>query len=187
MSNPSESRTPVTPSGEAAATEAPPRDEVVLENLTDEQRRAQETEASEVAAKFDIESRTRDHNWRPLALFLSGVAIFTALYHMYTSFFGPPGVLLHRSIHVSLILFLVFMLYPPVRGAQGRVWRIVDGILAVLALVPTVYLAVNYETILRQAGRFEQMDVLVAGLLLMVMSALFGQAAQMQEEQDLTI
>ncbi|MEU3846156.1 TRAP transporter permease [Micrococcus terreus] len=168
MSNPSESRTPVTPPAEASATDTGARDEVVLENLTDEQRRAQEADASQVAAKYDIESRTRDHSWRPLALFLSGVAIFTALYHMYTSFFGPPGVLLHRSIHVSLILFLVFMLYPPVRGAQGRVWRILDGVLAVLALVPTVYLAINYETILRQAGRFEQMDVLVAGLLLIL-------------------
>lgn len=140
-------------------------DGIVLERGDEEQRRAQEDEAAEVAAEYDSEFRVRSTDWKPLGLLVSGVAIFTALYHMYTAYFGGPPTLIHRSIHVSLILFLVFILYPPVKKAQGVVWRIIDAVPAVLTLVPTIYLMGNYEELVLRAGRFSTRDVVVATLL----------------------
>ncbi|MDR8018181.1 TRAP transporter permease [Nesterenkonia aerolata] len=96
------------------------------------------------------------------------MAIFTALYHMYTAYFGTPPTLIHRSIHVSLILFLVFVLYPPTRRAQGTVFRIIDAVLALLALVPTWYLMSNYEQVVLQAGRFTETDIMVSTLLVVL-------------------
>ncbi|WP_261624825.1 TRAP transporter permease [Nesterenkonia marinintestina] len=141
---------------------------ITLTAESEEDRRRQEQEAAEVAAQFDAESRVRTTEWKPLAWLLSGVAIFTALYHMYTAYFGTPPTLIHRSIHVSLILFLVFMLYPPVRRAHGLAFRIIDGVLALLALVPTWYLMTNYEQVVLQAGRFTEPDVLVSTLLVVL-------------------
>ncbi|EXF25647.1 C4-dicarboxylate ABC transporter permease [Nesterenkonia sp. AN1] len=121
--------------------------------------------AAEAAKKYDVESRVRETHWKPLAVLLSSVAIFTALYHLYTAYFGTPATLLHRSLHVSLILFLVFMLYPPTKKATAAWWRIPDAILALAALVPTVYLWLNYDQVVLQAGRFTTTDVLVGTLL----------------------
>lgn len=102
----------------------------------EDERAAQEKQAAEAAAKFDAESRVRETHWRPLALLISAVAIFVALYHMYTAYFGTPATLVHRSLHVSMIMFLVFMIYPPFRRAQSNGWRVLDGGLALASLVP---------------------------------------------------
>ena len=134
----------------------------------EDERAAQEKQAAEAAAKFDAESRVRETHWRPLALLISAVAIFVALYHMYTAYFGTPATLVHRSLHVSMIMFLVFMIYPPFRRAQSNGWRVLDGGLALASLVPTVYLWVNYEQVVIQAGRFTSTDIVVATLLVVL-------------------
>ena len=133
-----------------------------------EARHELEREAQEAAAKYDAESRVRSTQWRPLALLISAVAIFTALYHMYTAYFGAPPTLIHRSLHVSLMLFLVFMLYPPTRKARQNWWRIPDALLAMLSLVPTVYLWTNYDQVVLQAGRFTGTDVAIGTLLVVL-------------------
>ena len=131
-------------------------------------RTRQEKDAAEAAARYDAESRIRTSHAKPLGLLISAVAIFTAVYHLYTAYFGAPPTLIHRSLHVSLVLFLVFMLYPPARRAQQAWWRIPDALLAVLAAVPTVYLWLNYEQVVLQAGRFSSADVAVATLLVVL-------------------
>lgn len=138
-------------------------------DLADEDsRRRQEQDAVEVAAQYDAESAIRQTQWKPLMWLISGVAIFTAVYHMYTAYFGSPPTLIHRSLHVSLILFLVFVLYPPMKKARGAVWRIIDVIPALLSLVPTIYMIVNYEQLVTQAGRFTTPDIVVATLLVVL-------------------
>src|SRR5690625_4083769 len=133
-----------------------------------EERAAQQREAAEAAAKYDSESRVRETHWRPVGLLISAVAIILAVYHMYTAYFGTPPTLIHRSLHVSVILFLVFMIYPPARRFQGNGWRIADGALAVASLVPTIYMILNYEEFVLQAGRFNTADIVVASLLVVL-------------------
>lgn len=131
-------------------------------------RDALQDEAAEAVAKYDAESRVRTTEWKPLALLISGVAVFTALYHLWTAYAGPPATMVHRSIHVSAMLFLTFMLYPPSRKAVQSWWRIPDALLALAAAVPTIYLMVNYESIVLQAGRFTTTDVLIGALLVVL-------------------
>ena len=138
---------------------------LTIEEQSEEQRAAQEKEAAEAAAKYDAESRVREAHWRPLGLLISGVAIFVAAYHMYTAYFGTPATLIHRSLHVSMIMFLVFLIYPPFRRAQSHAWRIFDAVLALASLIPTIYLVANYEQVVIQAGRFTSGDIIVATLL----------------------
>lgn len=135
---------------------------------SEEERAAREAEAQEAAAKYDAESRVRKNQWRPLALVISGVAIFIALYHIYTAYQPLLPTLVHRSLHVSVMLFLVFLIYPPTRKAQAALWQIPDAILALLSLVPTFYLWANYEQVVLQAGRFSALDVAVGTLLVVL-------------------
>lgn len=135
---------------------------------TEEEREAQEKEAAEAAAKFDAESRVRSVSWKPLGLLLTGVAIFISVYHMYTAYFGAPPTLIHRSLHVSMMLFLVFMLYPPMRKARSNLWLGIDAVLALASLVPTIYMSMNYEQVVLQAGRFTSSDIVVATLLVVL-------------------
>lgn len=157
------------PASRTVETDTTPPDMVALASQADsESRAALEKQTAEVAAKYDAESRTRKTEWKPLGLLISGMAIFTALYHLYTAYFGPPPTLIHRSLHVSLMLFLVFMLYPPTKRATAAWLRIPDTLLAAAALVPTVYLWLNYEEVLRQAGRFTGTDVLISTLMVVL-------------------
>ncbi|TLP78861.1 TRAP transporter permease [Nesterenkonia sphaerica] len=157
-----EERSPEGPSDTAS------QESLTLVPESEEERRAREKEASEAAAKYDAESRVRDTHWRPLALIISAVAVFTAVYHMYTAYFGAPPTLIHRALHVSLILFLVFLVYPPSRRAQANWWRIPDAALALLSLVPWLYIWLNYQQLVIQAGRFTATDALVATLLVVL-------------------
>ncbi|WP_300342789.1 TRAP transporter permease [Nesterenkonia sp.] len=134
----------------------------------DQLREQRQRQAQEAAARYDAESRVRTEQWRPVALLVSAVAVCLALYHIYTAYQTLLPTMVHRSLHVSAMLFLVFMIYPPTRRAQGWVWRIPDTVLAVLALVPTVYLWANYEQVVLQAGRFTGTDVAVGTLLVVL-------------------
>ena len=57
-----------------------------------------------------------------------------------------------RPIHVAIMLFLTFMLYPPTKKGRDRPMNWPDFALASLAAVSSLYLAYNYETIARRGG-----------------------------------
>lgn len=143
-------------------------DSLPLGAQAQEDQQTPESAPAEIAAQYDPESRTRTAKWKPLAWLLTCVMVFVALYHMYTAYFGAPPTLIHRSIHVSAVLFLVFMLYPPFWRAEHRAWRVLDTVLAVLSLIPTIYLWANYEQLVLQAGRFSDTDVWVSTLLVVL-------------------
>src|SRR5690625_3675883 len=145
-----------------------PNDSLPLGAQAQEDQQTPESAPAEIAAQYDPESRTRTAKWKPLAWLLTCVMVFVALYHMYTAYFGAPPTLIHRSIHVSAVLFLVFMLYPPFWRAEHRAWRVLDTVLAVLSLIPTIYLWANYEQLVLQAGRFSDTDVWVSTLLVVL-------------------
>ena len=50
-----------------------------------------------------------------LALIISSVAVMMSLYHLYTAFFGEPIALAHRSLFLTFVLILAFMLKPLIR------------------------------------------------------------------------
>jgi TRAP transporter 4TM/12TM fusion protein len=117
---------------------------------------------------LDPDAATRQFKRRPIALLVSAIAVALALYHMYTAYFGGPPTLIHRNLHVSVILALCFLLYPPFKRARTGAWVLIDVVLAVLALVPTVYVAVNYQSLVLQGGRGQDADILVGTLLIVL-------------------
>lgn len=125
-------------------------------------------DADSVLEKFDRDSRTRTFTWKPVAILISAIAVGLSLYHMHTSYFGTPPVLVHRSIHVAVILVLTFALYPAYRKASRTKLPVYDAILMVLAVSTAVYMFVNYQEIVRRGGRPEDLDLVFAAILVIL-------------------
>lgn len=122
----------------------------------------------ELLEKYDSESRFRNFNNRTIALFVTLIAVGFSLYHLYTAYFGGPATLKHRSLHVALVLVLIFFLYPAHKKANRQKLPWYDVILALLALSTTVYIFVDYLGIINRGGIPNQGDV-IAGAILVIL------------------
>ena len=84
--------------------------------------------------------------------------------------FGAPATLKHRSLHVSMMLFLSFLMYRFNNKASLKKVPKYDLFLAVLSLGITLYMWVDYPNIISRAGVINNFDMIVGTLLvLMVM------------------
>lgn len=115
----------------------------------------------ETLEKYDRESSVRDGLARPWMLFITGVAVALALFHLYTSFAGPLVDVVQRSIHLYTLLGLTFLLFPLMRSsARDRVpW--IDVLLAVLSFAVGFYMLGVSERVIQSAGRITNVDMVV--------------------------
>ncbi|WP_059104503.1 TRAP transporter permease [Shouchella shacheensis] len=123
----------------------------------------------EILKKYDAESRTRAFKNKWLLYLISAIAIMFSLYHLYTSYFGTPATLIHRSFHVSIVLILVFLLYPPFKkAAKNQTIPWYDVLFAASALSTTVYIMYAYDDLVQRGGLPNTVD-LIFGTILIVL------------------
>ena len=67
-------------------------------------------ELAEIERKFDPETAFRATG-TTLGFFIAAVLVAMSVYHFYASGFGLIRELLHRGIHLSFVLGLVFLLF----------------------------------------------------------------------------
>ncbi|MED4123099.1 TRAP transporter permease [Halalkalibacterium halodurans] len=125
-------------------------------------------EEQEILEKYDAESRFRTFSGKKLPLLVSLLAIGLSLYHLYTSYFGTPLTLQHRSLHVAVILALVFFLYPPFKKANRKSVPLYDWLCVLLALSTTIYFFVDYAGIVHRGGIPNTYDLLF-GVILVIL------------------
>ncbi|PYZ92648.1 C4-dicarboxylate ABC transporter permease [Salipaludibacillus keqinensis] len=130
---------------------------------------SQSEKEKEILEKYDTESRVRDFHFKPVALIVSGMAIALSLYHLYTSYFGTPVTLQHRSIHVAVVLALIFLIYPAFKKLDRTKLHWYDIVFAMLALSTTVYIYFDYDGIVMRGGIPNDMD-LVFGAILVILT-----------------
>lgn len=98
-------------------------------------------------------------------------ACITVFFHIYTALLGTFEPKLQRSIHVFLLLPLVFMIFPIRKKDVEKSPTLLDWLLAFLALLPSLYIIINVE-MLNQ--RIEQVTAittvqLILGLILIIL------------------
>jgi len=122
----------------------------------------------EILEKYDAESRFRVFNSKKITYLISFIAISFSLYHLYTAALGPPATLKHRSLHVAIVLLLIFLLYPAKRNMDRTklVWY--DIVLALVSLLTTIYIIVDYLGIIQRGGIPNQLDI-IFGFALMIL------------------
>lgn len=122
-------------------------------------------EQVEIIEKFDREQKTRNIKDKALSQIVYWSCIIISLYHLIISFAGTPATLKHRSLHVSMILFLSYFLYPISNKASRKKVPIYDIVLAILSLGIALYVWVDYPNIIARAGIINTIDLIVGSLL----------------------
>ncbi|WP_134683565.1 TRAP transporter permease [Brevibacillus migulae] len=130
-----------------------PNEQEILEN---------EAKAQAILEEYDKEAGYRLFQNKWLKLFVSVIAIAFALYHLYTAYAGPIVTLKHRSLHVAIILCLIFLLYPGWKKASRKKLAFYDGILALLSVGTAGYIFLFYMEIVNRGGIPSALDVLFA-------------------------
>jgi TRAP transporter 4TM/12TM fusion protein len=137
-----------------------------------------EEKARALEEKFDSEIRFRPLT--PTAGWLVGVLLVAlSLFHYYTAGFGLLQEMLHRGIHLSMVLALVFLVFPMVKSgydapAQSSLLRplgisIFDWLLAIAAVVAVMHVPmIPLDDLAFRVGNPTGLDV-VLGLILIVL------------------
>lgn len=75
-----------------------------------------------------------------------------------------------RRVHLSFALVLAAMAYPLLRSSSRRTIPLYDWALAVLGVIVCFYAVVNYETIANRSGSFNNTDITIGTLGLIVIA-----------------
>lgn len=131
--------------------------------------------SEELQAKLkalDKESNTADYTGI-CGTIISIICICFSLFQIYTGIFGARDAMIQRCIHLSFGICLVFLLCPTKKSwiKNGR-FNPLDVILAILAMIPPIYILVNYQALILRAGTVTPTDAIIGTLgMLMVLEA----------------
>lgn len=100
---------------------------------------------------------------------VAALCICFSLFQIYTGIFGTLDAMIQRCVHLSFGISLVFLLCPTKKSwIKGGRFHPIDILFTVLAVIPPVYILVNYQQLILRAGTVTPTDALV-GLLGIVM------------------
>ncbi len=103
--------------------------------------------------------------WYYIAAF---IAVGTALYHIYTAYWGAPFALLFRNIHWMLIASLIFMYFPAIKNSPRHRPTVLDIVLVLASIVIGMYVILNFDAIAGRAGAPVTTDIVLGALLVLV-------------------
>ena len=119
--------------------------------------------------EFEKESRTRNFVSPIIAKAFKYVALAVTLYHLaYASGYVRPETLKHRSIHVGMILFMAFAMYPAFKKTSRKTIVWYDYIFMGLSLAIPAYMWKNYQVIIDRVGDANRMDVIMGTILVVL-------------------
>ena len=138
-----------------------------------------EAKARELEEKFDSEIRFRP--LAPLAARLVGtLLVVLSLFHYYTAGFGLLPEMIHRGIHLSFVLGLIFLVFPIAKRGYERPVppgllhplgiSMPDWILAVAAVVAVLHVPlIPLDDLAFRVGNPTRSDVILGAVLVFVL------------------
>lgn len=123
--------------------------------------------AEAVLKKVDKESASRKLAGPVKKIFFIA-CVLVSCYHLYTAAFGPPVTLVHRSLHVSMMLALCFIMYPFSKKSDLAQPTFFDWLLVVLSFAAPAYIYTDYLGVVERAGNANQTDMVMATLLVVL-------------------
>lgn len=133
---------------------------------------------AEIERKFDPETAFRPTG-KTVGMVIAAILVAMSLYHFYASGPGLIRELLHRAIHLSFVLGLVFLLFSwrksPTTDLPKSAWHhfqgvsLLDMLFAVLAVGAALYLPLlPAEIVSQRVGNPSQTDVFMGTVLLVL-------------------
>lgn len=119
--------------------------------------------------EFEKESRTRNFVNPIVEKVVKWVALLVTFYHLaYASGYIRPETLKHRSIHVGMILFMTFAVYPAFKKSSRKKIAWYDYILMLLSVIIPVYMWINYQAIIDRVGNADKVDIIMGTILVLL-------------------
>lgn len=137
---------------------------ISLNNLNQEQ----ELKQQEILEQFEKESATRKFDSYVLVIGVYWISIAIALYHFITAAVGYPATHLHRSLHVAMMLFMTFFLYPIGKKSSRKTIPWYDIALALASIAVAVYVWVDYVGFINRMGSPNLIDVIFGTMLIIL-------------------
>lgn len=125
-----------------------------------------EAQQNELLEKFDKESKTRKFENKNLAKTIFWIAVIISLYHFITSYIGYPATHKHRSLHVAMMLFMTFFLYPATKNSSRKKVAWYDVIFAALSIAVALYVWIDYSNFINRMGSPNTMDIIMGTILI---------------------
>ena len=131
-------------------------------------------ELEEIEKKYDPQLSFREIGSK-LNFIIFILLISMSIYHFWASGFGLVREVLHRGIHISYVIGLVFLLFSwkknitKISFLHFQNVPIIDIIFAILAVVSALYLPLLPSEVLAQrVGNPEKIDVLMGSILIIL-------------------
>lgn len=125
-------------------------------------------EQEELLKKHDKEARVRKFANPHMVKFFYYLCIAVTLYHFITSFVGTPVILKHRSLHVSMMLVLTFLIYPFSKKSDFSKVAWYDWLLILLSISAPLYIWTDFLGVVERAGIPCMMDTVMASVLVLL-------------------
>ncbi|QHS23189.1 TRAP transporter permease [Virgibacillus sp. MSP4-1] len=129
---------------------------------------SQDTKKTKVQ-EYDRESNTRTTIAKPILLFISILAVFLSLFHLYTSFAGSLVDIRQRSIHLYILMALGFLLYPFRKKGKKKGIAFYDYFTSAAALAVVVYMLITANRIIESGGQINNVDFIVGIVILILL------------------
>ncbi len=138
-----------------------PDEKIQDSNLNEDVVPGSETiDLDELRRQFDTEARTRFlEGWQAKLVLLAAITL--SLFHLYTSGFGLMLAIKQRSIHLALVLFLVYLLYPMFGKSNKSAVPWYDFVLSGIAVFAAMYHVIFFDELIMRSGLPTTMDIVV--------------------------
>ena len=136
--------------------------------LQSEEAEQLEEKSKEIIRKLDKESATRSFKNPQMKKIFFIACLLVSGYHLYTAAFGPPVTLVHRSLHVAMIMALGFLMYPAGKSSDMTKPSVLDWILSLLSFAAPIYIWSDYMGVVQRAGNPNNTDLAMATLLVVL-------------------
>ncbi|MDR1490695.1 MAG: TRAP transporter permease [Desulfovibrio sp.] len=145
-----------------------PDSEVFDENISRAMEGVLTEEQQKLIEDLDKEASTRRLSDPLLSKCFTLLCIAVSMYHFVTALIGTPVVLVHRSLHVGMVLCLGFVMYPFSRRSSYKKVEWWDWLLILLSLAVPAYIWLDYLGVVERAGNPDIPDLFMATLLVLL-------------------
>ena len=127
-------------------------------------------EVNEIMAKYDRESAVRIFAGKKATLIKVLLIAFT-VFAVSINTFIQFNAQVHRSTFIALVLFLAFILYPAKKDAPKNTNKVpwYDLVLACVGAASFLYMGINFENLVAQAGNYTSIDIAVAMIAIVIL------------------
>ena len=95
-------------------------------------------------------------------------ALTLTFFHLYTAGVSMFGAWIQRDIHITLILVIVFLIFPMTRKGAMEKATFLDYVLVLLALASGSYIVLFYQEIVLRAGAPSTADLVCGGIMILL-------------------